>query len=74
MIIFFVFPPVLGARLAVSDNPGLSIQISAWGGIGPPPIGGGPKGGDKGLMGGEWRVIRDTSMIGRYKCLKQVSK
>ena len=24
-----------------------------------PPIGGGPKGGDKGLMGGDWRVIRD---------------
>ena len=24
-----------------------------------PPIGGGPKGGDKGPMGGDWRVIRD---------------
>ena len=24
-----------------------------------PPIGGGLKGGDKGPMGGEWRVIRD---------------
>ena len=25
-----------------------------------PPIGGGPKGGDKGPMGGDWRVIRDN--------------
>ena len=24
-----------------------------------PPIGGGPKGGDKGPMGGDWHVIRD---------------
>ena len=24
-----------------------------------PPIGGGPKGGDKSPMGGDWRVIRD---------------
>ena len=24
-----------------------------------PPIGGGPKGGDKAPMGGDWRVIRD---------------
>ena len=32
-----------------------------------PPIGGGLKRGDKGPMGGDWRVIRDTSMIGRYK-------
>ena len=41
--------------------PGLPIQILAWGGIGPPPIGGGPKGGDKGPMGGDWRVIRDKN-------------
>ena len=26
-----------------------------------PPIGGGPKGGDKGPMGGDWRVIRDKN-------------
>ena len=29
-----------------------------------PPIGGG---GHKGPHGGDWRVIRDTSMIGSYK-------
>ena len=28
-----------------------------------PPIGGGPKGGDKGLMGGDWRVIRDKIKV-----------
>ena len=26
-----------------------------------PPIGGGPKGADKGPMGGDWRVIRDKN-------------
>ena len=39
-----------------------------------PPIGGGLKRGDKGPMGGDWRVIRDTSMIWGYKWLKPVSK
>ena len=28
-----------------------------------PPIGGGPKGGDKGPMGGDWRVIRDKIKV-----------
>ena len=40
-------------------SPGLPIQILAWGGERSPPIGGGPKGGDKGPMGGDWRVICD---------------
>ena len=31
---------------------GLALQILAWGGRDPPPIGGGPKGGDNGPMGG----------------------
>ena len=33
-----------------------------------PPIGGGPKGGDKGPMGGDWRVIRD-----KIKGIKKIS-
>ena len=37
-----------------------------------PPIGGGLKGGDKGPMGGEWRVIRDIFWALRYKGLKGV--
>ena len=35
-------------------GPGLPVEIFAWGGTRPPPMGG-----DKGPMGGDWRVNRD---------------
>ena len=41
----------------LTGEAGLTVQILAWGWTSPPPIGGGPKGGDKGPMGGDWRVI-----------------
>ena len=43
----------------VDPTPRASRTDFGMGGYQYPPIGGGPKGGDKGLIGGNWRVIRD---------------
>ena len=47
------YKPKLYARTGHTDF--------GMGGERSPPLGGGPKGGDKGLMGGDWPVIRDKN-------------
>ena len=57
MAVFYVYMYSFDLYLG-GDNRASSTDFG-MGGYQYPPIGGGPKGGDKGLMGGDWRVIRD---------------
>ena len=52
----FFFPLILSLTLFRGSHTDFGM-----GGDQSPPIGGGPKGGDKGPMGGDWRVIRNKN-------------